>query len=84
MPLSTNAASDLSGIDREKLEALKSYSDKLIDLGKKRRLVADFGEKSKNEKEALHIIDSNMAKRPDCIRQISLYSKWGKNYRNSP
>ena len=52
----------IEGIDRGKLGELKPYADTLISLSKERRLVASLGEKSRQGKEALHIIDSNMAK----------------------
>jgi len=48
--------------DREKLQSLKPYANKLLELGKNRRLLVDMKDKSKHEKEALHVIDSNLAK----------------------
>ena len=52
----------IKNVDRETLAALKPYADKLVQLGKEKRLVASFKEKSSNQKDALHLIDSNLAK----------------------
>jgi len=55
--------SNITGnIDETGLEQLKPFAGKLVDLGKTRRLLADFGEKSLQGKEVLQLIDSNKAK----------------------
>lgn len=49
-------------LDDSKLKELKGYSKSLAGLAKERRLVADFGEKSLYGRDALHLIDGNLAR----------------------
>ncbi len=55
-------ADKIKDIDREKLRELKPFADTLVKLEKEKRLVASFGKKSRQGKEALHLIDANIAK----------------------
>jgi hypothetical protein len=51
-----------SGLDPKKLDELRSYAKDLVKLEKDRRLVASFGKKSRYGKDALQLVDANMAR----------------------